>query len=382
MTKKTGSMAMLVCLLASAMIAATMLNRNTASAQTRGTGAVYVMTNQVNNAVAVFNRAADGSLAPAGMFSTGGMGNPVAQPGDPPTDPLASQGSLILSNGFLFAVNAGSNEISVFVAGGTELTLVDKVASGGSRPISLTIHGNLLYALNEGGTPNITGFTVSGTGRLSPLAGSTRPLSGGSAADPAQVGFSSDGGLLVVTEKKTNTIDTYTIGADGLASGPMANPSNGLTPFGFQFNSLGNLIVAEAAGGAPGQASASSYAASAGGLLSVVTGSAPNSQTASCWVAIPGNGQFAYISNTGSGTISSYRVGLNGALTLLNPVAANTGPSSAPIDMASTGGGRYLYALGGGSRMVHAFRVELDGSLTPIGGAGGLPPGIQGIAAR
>src|SRR5215204_2153896 len=169
-------------------------------------GAVYVLTNQPSNAVAAFDRAPDGTLTPAGMFSTGGSGNPVAQPGDPPTDPLASQGALILSdnNKFLFAVNAGSNEISVLSIGKNSLTLVDKVSSGGVRPISLTVHENVLYVLNEGGTPNITGFTVGDNGELTPLPGSTRPLAGGSAADPAQVGFSHDGAFLIVTEKATN----------------------------------------------------------------------------------------------------------------------------------------------------------------------------------
>ena len=121
-------------------------------------GAVYVLTNQVSNAVAAFDRAPDGTLTQVGTFSTGGAGNPVAQPGDPPTDPLASQGALILSdnNKLLFAVNAASNEISVLSVGKDSLTLVDKVSSGGVRPISLTVHGNVLYVLNEGGTPNIT----------------------------------------------------------------------------------------------------------------------------------------------------------------------------------------------------------------------------------
>lgn len=107
-------------------------------------GAVYVLTNQPTNAVAVFDRAPDGTLTFVGTFATGGSGNPVAQPGDPPTDPLASQGALILSdnNQFLFAVNAGSNEISVLAIGKDALTLVDKVSSGGVRPISLTVHEN------------------------------------------------------------------------------------------------------------------------------------------------------------------------------------------------------------------------------------------------
>src|SRR5215216_6103378 len=172
-------------------------------AQNLHAGAVYVLTNQVENAVAVFRRTVDGHLTMAGEFPTGGAGDPVAIPPDPPVDPLASQGALVFGPGsqFLFAVNAGSNQISVLRVRRTGLVLVDVVDSGGDRPISLTVHENLLYVLNEGGTPNITGFTVSAAGELTPLAGSTRPLSGGSTADPAEVSFSNDGALLAVTEK-------------------------------------------------------------------------------------------------------------------------------------------------------------------------------------
>src|SRR5436190_15441289 len=101
--------------------------------------AVYVLTNQVQNAVAVFNRTTDGHLTAAGQFPTGGAGDPVAIPPDPPVDPLASQGALVFGPGnqLLFAVNAGSNEISVLKVGRTGLELVDVVDSGGVRPISL-----------------------------------------------------------------------------------------------------------------------------------------------------------------------------------------------------------------------------------------------------
>ena len=123
-------------------------------------GAVYVLTNQTTNTVAAFRRDAKGRLTPAGEFPTGGAGNPTPQPPDPATDPLASQGALIISHGnrFLLAVNAGSNEISVLKIRKNELEIVDVVSSGGIRPISLTLHDDLLYVLNEGGTPNITGF--------------------------------------------------------------------------------------------------------------------------------------------------------------------------------------------------------------------------------
>jgi hypothetical protein len=60
-------------------------------------GAVFVMTNQVENAIAAYRRANDGTLTLVGTFPTGGAGDPVAQGADPPTDPLASQGALIMS---------------------------------------------------------------------------------------------------------------------------------------------------------------------------------------------------------------------------------------------------------------------------------------------
>src|ERR1051325_11672231 len=105
-------------------------------------GAVYVLTNQVDNTVAVFNRDASGMLTSAGEFSTGGAGDPVPQGTDPATDPLASQGALILDQGhqFLYAVNAGSNQISVLQITPSGLDLVDVVDSGGVRPISLTVN--------------------------------------------------------------------------------------------------------------------------------------------------------------------------------------------------------------------------------------------------
>jgi len=348
-------------------------------------GAVYVLTNQTTNSVAVFRHNARGMLTAAGEFPTGGAGDPTPQPPDPVTDPLASQGALIMSRGnqYLYAVNAGSNQISVLRIRKNSLDIVDLVDSGGVRPISLALHDDLLYVLNEGGTPNITGFTIEDDGTLTPLAGSTRPLIGGVAADPAQIGFSHDGALLVVTEKAGNRLNTYTIDDDGLPSPPIDNPSNGMTPFGFAFNNADTLVVSEAFGGAANQSAASSYEAADNGSLNVISGSVANSQTASCWVVIPNNGKSAFVSNTGSGTISSYRINPgDGSLTLLNATAADTGMGSAPIDMDLSVNSRLLFVLLGGSQSVASFRVWRNGNLTLIDTAGGLPLGAQGIAAK
>jgi 6-phosphogluconolactonase len=259
-------------------------------------GAVYVLTNQTSNSVVVFRHNPRGMLTLAGEFPTGGAGNPIPRPPDPSNDPLASQGALIMSQGnrFLFAVNAGSNEISVLKIKKNDLEIVDVVSSGSIRPISLALHDDLLYVLNEGGTPNITGFDVGEDGTLTQLAGSSRPLIDGGAADPAQIGFSHDGELLAVTDKAGNRLNTYTIDEDGLPSQPIDNPSNGMTPFGFAFNNGDTLMVSEAFGGAPNQSAVSSYSASNDGTLSVISGSVANSQTAACWIAITKSGKFRF----------------------------------------------------------------------------------------
>jgi 6-phosphogluconolactonase (cycloisomerase 2 family) len=329
-----------------------------------------------------YSRAADGSLSPVGMFPTGGLGT-----GGGP-DPLRSESSLILSGHepgaedgshagqLLFAVNAGSNEISAFAVERSGLRLVSKVWSGGVRPTSLTFHKKLLYVLNAG-SGTITGFRVAHDGELTPLAGSTRPVTGGSAADAAQVAFSPDGKLLAVTGKTTQTIDTYLVDHKGLPSGPRPNVSNGRTPFGFAFDNRDHLVATEA-----GQGSLSSYEVSRDGALRVVSASVPDFQAAPCWVVITDDGHFAFAANGGSGSVSSYRIRSDGSLVLLRSVAGTTDPGGAPLDEALSTGSRYLYVLNGNTGTISAFRVGDDGSLSRVGGAGGLPPYAQGIAAR
>ncbi len=184
--------------------------------------------------------------------------------------------------------------------------------------------------------------------------------------------------MLVVTEKATNTITTYTVGRDGLASGPNPQASAGNTPFGFSFNQRGDLVVSEAEGGLPGASTASSYRVDRAGTLALISGQVATTQAAACWIAISQNGRFAYTTNTASGTISSLVIGPGATLTLLEAVA---GTGVAPLDAAFTPGGRFLYVRNGGGT-VGAFRAEAKGGLTHIGDFGALPGGANGMAAR
>jgi 6-phosphogluconolactonase len=346
-----------------------------ANADSGRAGVVYASTNAVaGNEVVVYERARDGTLTAAGKVATNGAGSGGG---------LGNQGAVTLSrNGrWLFAVNAGSSEVSVFATRGTSLKLVEKVSSGGQRPVSVTTHGDLLYVLNAGGVNNITGFSIGEWGKLTPIAGSTKALSA-AATGPAQVEFDPSGEALVVTEKATNKIDLYTL-EDGIADGPVVRDSNGMTPFGFAFDRRGHLIVSEAFGGAPNKSALSSYDID-GTALNLISGSVGTTQTAACWVVTTRNNRYAYTTNTGSGTVSGYRLARNGKLSLLNADGrtAVIGAGSAPTDAALTQNSRFLYVLNSAIGTVSGFRVEANGSLWPVGAIGGLPAGVTGLAAR
>lgn len=339
-------------------------------------GRVFTATNAAaGNEIVIYHRAANGSLSAAGRVATNGLGSGGG---------LGNQGGLLLSkNGrWLFAVNAGSNEISTFAVRRGTLSLTDKVSSGGTRPVSVTVHGDLLYVLNGGGTNNITGFSIGEWGKLTPIPNSTRPLSA-AATGPAQIQFTPDGDALVVTEKATNKIDLYTV-EDGIATGPAVRDSNGITPFGFAFDKRGHLIVSEAFGGAANQAALSSYEISDDGTnLNIISPSVKDNQSAACWVVVTRNGRYAYTTNTASGSVSGYRVAKDGKLTLLgNGLTAIIGAGSGPIDAALSKGSQFLYVLNAGIGTVNGYRVEANGSLTPINNVGGLAPGANGLVAN
>ncbi len=343
-------------------------------------GAVYTMDNSSSgNNVLVFQRDADGSLTPAGNFPTGGSGT---------SSGLGNQGGVLLTRDgrWLFVCNAGSDDISVFAVTRNGLMLTDKVSSDGRRPLSLTLHRNLLYVLNAGGASgdhdNITAFLFA-FGKLTHFPGSTRTLSADNTG-PAEIAFTHNGDVLVVTEKATGVIDTYTVGDDGLVDDHKMFASPVPTPFGFAVGSGNRIFVSEAKGGAADASSVSSYEVSDDGDLAAISSAVPTTETAACWVVLTRNERYAYASNTGSGTLSGYRVGHDGSLQLLNidGITGTTGAGSKPIDLALSRDSRYLYSLNSGTGTVSAFRVNANGSLQGLPGLSGIPAGANGLAAR
>jgi 6-phosphogluconolactonase len=339
-------------------------------------GAVFTMSNAATgNHVIAYRIGSGGALIPSGSFATHGLGTGAS---------LADQGSLVLTadHQFLLVVNAGSGTVSVFGVhpggGGPILTFVDQVRSHGAVPVSLTVHGALVYVLNAGDASrrgNIAGFQLGSGGALTFLTGSREPLSTNAPTAPAEVSFNPAGTVLVVTEKNTNVIDTYVVGAGGLAQPPTSTTSTGTTPYGFAWGRSGSLIVSDAASDA-----LTSYTVSSTGTLAVVSATVGDNGTAPCWVAVDHGGAWAYTSNAHSNTLSTYSVGSGGSLTLVSAVAASTGASD--TDLAVGGShGQYLFVYDAGAGEIEQFAIGSTGGLTLLSAVFSLPATAEGLAA-
>ena len=336
---------------------------------------VFTETNSAGgNAIQILRSGRDGVLQLSDKVATGGAGTDAG---------LGSQGALAMSRHgrWLYAVNAGSNEISVFAVSAGGIRLVDKIASGGETPISVTVFDDLVYVLNAGGNGNISGFRRQPNGHLLPLAGSTKALSS-AAASPAQIAFDREGTTLVVTEKASARILTYALDADGRPADPLVNPSSGATPFGFAIDRRNTLLVSEAFGGAANASALSSYEiGEPNAPLQLISGSVASHQTAACWVALARHDRYAYTANTGSGTVTGYRISRAGEIATLSADGVSGITGGGPTDAVTDRDGDTLFVLSPPIGQVVTFSVRIDGSLIKLGSTAGLPATAAGLIA-
>jgi 6-phosphogluconolactonase (cycloisomerase 2 family) len=344
-------------------------------------GYVYVDDNTVGtNTIAAFSRHADGSLTPL-------QGSPFAAGGGGTGHGLASQGAIqrSIDGRFVVAVDAGSNQISVLRVqndGSLKLLPGGVISSGGTLPVSVAVHDNLVYVANAGPSDsNYTGFTLSPSGRLAPLAGSTVALPDGS--QPGDVTFNSTGTNLIGARVGTSVIDSFSVGTNGLLTAAPDSPftAQAAGPFGSEFNPANpsQLFVSNAHAGT-GQGSVSAFSSAADGTLSSI-GSSPiaNGQSGTCWVEVTHDGQFLFAVNTGTGTISRYSIAADGSLTLLGntPVSQQSGVGA--VDARLDPNGRILWINESRIDAIGAFSVN-GGTLTELPAtplpAGATPAGI------
>jgi 6-phosphogluconolactonase len=346
------------------------------------TGHVYLDDNTAGaNTIAAFDRHADGSLTPlpGSPFSAGGAGSGTG---------LASEGAVQIADGgrFLLAVDAGSDQVSALrIEPDGSLRLASVVSSNGALPVSIAVHGSLVYVANAGpADSNYTGFRLGFFGNLSPVPGSTIALP--AAAQPGDVLFNGTGRRLIGTRVGTSQIDSFTVGPGGRLTAAPGSPftAQGVGPFGSQFRPTdpGQLFVSNAHNGT-GLGTVSAFTDSRAGVLNSI-GSSPvaDQQTAPCWVTITPDGRYLFAVNTGSGTISRYSIAPGGALTLLGSTTVSATGGVGAVDPGVSPDGRYLYVNESRVGSVGAFAISSGGNLTELPGspaplpAGATPAGI------
>jgi 6-phosphogluconolactonase len=334
------------------------------------TGYVFTMSNDAGtNAILIYKQEANGRLKYKASVNSGGAGNGMG---------LGSQGALVIDKKHrqIYAVNPGSNSISSFrLSNNGKLDLHQTISSEGNTPVSLTVHNSLLYVVNDGG--NICGFKIAGNGMLSKIEGSSQSLTMPT-ADPAEILFKPDGSALVVTEKATNKIVVFKVNNGGVAQPGQMHPAQAETPFGFVFAGSKYLVATNAFGGAPNASTVTSFSVEANGSVNLIS-NIPDHEAAACWVTLSKNEDYAFVTNTGSNSISSLKVGNDGSLQLLDSVAVATG--GAPTDIIISSNGKFAYNVNSMSHTIGQYKVLHNGRLQSLGDLAGLPAAAQGIVA-
>lgn len=346
----------------------------------------------------------DGSIRPLTIreWPTGGTGDKLilgksagAWAGD-------SQVSLSPDHKFLFAVNQGSDNISVFRVNAStgNLTAVpgSPFPSGGHAPISVSFNGRFLVVANHGyltgdkppGIPSRTGytsFTVSPSGALHQISTLPDP-----AAAPIETALSPTGNVVFSSGFFSFKLHVMRLAASGqLANAPgspapfprsvtagrkappvLPPPAVGL-PFGVSVNPVKPFVYYAAT--VAGRVAVYRYGPS--GRLTFVSQVNNNGSLAGCWTAITRNGRFLYVANSGTRSISAFAVSAGGAhLTQIQNVHT---PSDGTVwNLALDPTNRFLYVVAdhqdadfprptpADGNFVDAFRIAGNGMLKPI----------------
>ena len=336
-------------------------------------GYLYTVNNDIRrNGVAVLKRAADGSLkeVAGSPFRTGGKG---LGGGD-----IDQQGAIRVHGNYVLAVNPGSDTVAVLRKGtGGKLRPVpgSPFPSGGMAPLSLTIHGDVLYVANQAppfakreSTPNITGFRIGKNGRLDPIANSTIPFRVGQG--PAQVDFNPHGETVVVTsgfqDGARNKLHGYNVQANStLEEGPGSplHPKGASGSVGFSWNPEGNRVYVS--NFRPSAITVFDVDRRTGGVRQ--NGRAHRTkETAACWTALSRDGKMLYVANFVSNSISAFETHQDGTLRHVRSVGRRGARNPDTKDVVIAKDGKFLYVVASGARQIAVFSIGANRELTEL----------------
>lgn len=298
--------------------------------------------------------------------------------------------SLVLhpSGKFLYVANPAQNEndISLFtIASNGTLTEVfprTSVAPSATQPQILLMDpaGGFLYVLNAGSN-NISVFSIDATsGALSPVGS---PLSLNFA--PLNMVLSPLGNFLLVSSASGTSQPSGLIAAFSVTAGVIQSinvfPTDGNNPNGLVIDPTGKfLYVANT-----GSNSISIFTIGSTGTLAEVLGSPISNSTNPLSLVFDASGGFLYVANQGSNNVTAYTISSSTGLPTILNLSTSTGTTTnafgtegSPSLLVADPNGKYLFVGNQGtSAGIQALKVS-SGNLTAIAtyGLGNTPSSI------
>lgn len=330
---------------------------------------VYVQTNdQSGNAILAYRHTGNGTLTQiAGSpFPTGGTGvaNPTQKLGPDDSD---YEVFLTSDNKYLYAVNGGSNNISVFnVAGNGTLSPVagSPFPSGGETPASVFVSGNFVYVVNKSDNPAVTpvqapNYTtfVFNNGALEEVPGSKVETSPGSS--PAQALLSHDRKFLFGADflgftlaPPVGTLRSFTVDSAGklmvVAGTPLTIPDIGGALGLWQHPAANILYVGFPLGGKIGVYNINPTSGMLTYQTSVVSG------PAACWLRTNELGTRLYCLNSAASTVTVFNNVIPNAPVLMQTDTLKiTGPTYSAMGMTFTTSEPFAFALSPAQKYIY-----------------------------
>jgi YVTN family beta-propeller protein len=332
---------------------------------------LYMISKEATGSVSVFEIQANGTLQPVNCngatvsCATGALPESIA------IDPTSQ---------FVTVTNGGDNTLSLFTIDQNtgELTAQRGLASR-NTPVAVsyftdtaaaTVTPRFAYAVNSSTTTgnSVSAYTINAnSGVLSSIG---TPTAAG--VGPSAIASDIAGRFAYASNSSSNNVSAYTInGSTGALSQVSGSPfpleSSSFGPESITVDPSGRFVyVADT-----GSSTLSTYRINtSSGALTLLSNSPVLSNDPAA-VSVDPTGRFTYVANaTPTNSVSAFSIDpVTGALTAIGaPVAAGSSPNSVAVDPT----GRFVYVanVGIASYNISAYRVDsLTGGLTPISGS-------------
>jgi hypothetical protein len=391
-------------------------------------GHLYIQTNEIQNAIIHYHRAASGALSEVERFLTGGAGSGTFKPisgQESAPNSFEGAGSIILTpdRRFLFTTNGGDNSVSSFrVKENGRLTLVDRKPtgnpvegrSGTAKSLAYAPSSRTLFVLHSFGSDHLRLMSVDAEGKLTsrperytanthdkPNRVSTMVVVSpdeklvfvGTTFDEPIVstGLYPDGSPILWVQRGGGAFHSIASNApdpDGLAVFPLSEDGSlgtarfydggGGSPFyiAFLHGRPDTFVIGFAVGDGCAMGTIEKDGkVSIGPLVKIDTSAGLPSEL--CWLAVSPDDRTIYATNFGYSNISSYRINGGGLELACDPACPRVpgdgtarglcgDVTSGPSDNWITPDGAYLYQIYGNAAKLVGYATQPNGSLNEI----------------